>query len=123
MCVRLCVMELGSLGGRTTAVMLDLRIYNTFCTACVVDALEEQHLKRTQSGNSSWSGYRRGAGAEAAAIGAQFGLTMQGSYSAHRRHYCTRLLVCQSTEGATIYNSEAGTAHVQDMHIIIVICI
>ena len=59
----LCVMELGSLGGRTTAVMRDLRIYNTFCTACArgcsqraaveEDAIREQQLKWMQEGSRS----------------------------------------------------------------------
>ena len=61
--VCLCVTELGSLGGRTTAVMRDLRICNTFCTACACgctqgaaveeDAIGEQQLKWMQAGSRS----------------------------------------------------------------------
>jgi len=53
MCVCLCVMELGSLGGRTTAVMLDLRIYNTFCTACACGYTRGAALEEDAIGNSS----------------------------------------------------------------------
>ena len=85
MCVWLCVMEVGSLGGRTTLVTHYLRTYYTLCCVCTCvitsrcswgsaaeeDVVREQQLKQTQSGSSSET-------------------------NARQRCYYTRLLVCQS---------------------------
>ena len=82
MCVCLCVKEVGSLGGGTTAVMHSL--YFVLCGR-EEDAVREQQLKWTylgssklkwmQSGNSSRGGYSLETAAEVVTIGVRLGVT------------------------------------------------
>ena len=86
------VMEVRSSGGRTTVVMHNFLAYCTLYCMCVItgwcqrgtaaaeaDAVEEQQLKRMQSGHSS---------------------VWPRETSAHQRHYCTGLL-CIWVQGCT----------------------
>ena len=78
MCACVCILEVRSLGGGTTAVMCNLRTY-TLYSVCMItsrhtrgaaaeeDAVREQQLKPTQSG-WSWSRCNQGTLAEADAV-------------------------------------------------------
>ena len=97
-CLCVCVMEVGSLG------WWDYSSDSQPMYLCFVLCDNKQMHSRSSSwsecnwGAASWSRHNQGAAAEADPVRVQFGLTMR-DYSAHQRHYCTRLFIRQSTRG------------------------